>query len=111
MRKPTNQMTTTAKPITKIIDLTLNGFHGFQSRSVRATFTRREAVEGGWTPYGLDKPEEAGYIVTIAHSAASKFACASPDCCCRESMPTKFACDEYDFEHADITLKGNYPQP
>jgi len=102
-------MTITTKPVTKIVVLTLNGFHGYQSHNVRATFTRREAGDGFETPYGFSEGEEAGYDVTITESAARKFACTG-DCRCGEGMPTEFFCDEYDFEHGDITIKGNYPQ-
>ena len=94
-------MTTIAKPVTKIVELTLNGFHGYQSHNVRATFTRREAGYEG---------EEAGYDVTITESASRKFACKSGDCRCGEGMPTEFICDDYDFDAADITVEGNYPQ-
>lgn len=87
-------MITTSKPITKIINLTLNGFHGYQSHSVRASFAAHED----------------GYAVSITESAAAKFRCRSSDCRCGEHMPTEFTCDEWDFDHAEVTVRGNYPQ-
>ncbi len=103
-------MITIDKPITKIISLTLNGFHGYQTHNVRATFTRRAGVEAELTPFGYSDEEEAGYDVTITESAARKFACKNSDCRCGEHMPTEFVCDDFDFNAADITVKGNYPQ-
>lgn len=102
-------MTTIDKPITKIIKLTLNGFHGYQSHNVRATFSRRAGVEAELTPFGYTEEEESGYDVTITESAARKFSCRC-ECTCGEGVPTEFQCDEYDFEHGEITLNGNYPQ-
>ena len=92
-------MTTTApKTTTKTIDLTLNGFHGYITHRVRAVFAM------------IDDGTEDAYSVTITPSAAKKFACRSSDCTCGEGMPEEFECDAYDFEHADVTIKGNYPQ-
>lgn len=93
--------TTTAKPVTKIVELTLNGFHGYQTHRVRASFV---PALPEWQDVKGD------YIVTITESAARKFACRISDCRCGEGVPTEFECDEYDFEHADITVNGNYPQ-
>lgn len=92
-------MTTIAKPVTKIIELTLNGFHGYQSHNVRATFT---PADPKWQDVSGD------YIVSITESAARKFACKCSDCTCGEGMPTEFECDAYDFEQADVTVNGNY---
>ena len=103
-------MITTEKHITKIIRLTLNGFHGYQSHNVRASFTRRAGVEADLTPFGYSDEVEAGYDVTITDSAACKFACKSSDCRCGESMPTAFFCDDFDFDADEITVSGNYPQ-
>lgn len=102
-------MITTTKPVTKLIELTLNGFHGYQSHNVRATFTRLEAVEGVETPYGFCEGAEAGYDVTITESAARKFACTG-DCTCGEGMPTSFIADWYDFDAGEVLINGNYPQ-
>jgi hypothetical protein len=94
---------TTAKPITKIVEITLNGFHGYQSHNVRATFTPTKRYNSWGDEIG------DGYDVTITESAARKFSCRG-ECTCGEGVPTEFECDEYDFEHGDITLNGNYPQ-
>ena len=93
-------MITTTKPVTKLIKLTLNGFHGYQSHNVRATFAQISDDNQG---------EALEYQVEIADSAARKFACTG-DCTCGEGMPTEFECDDYDFDAADITINGNYPQ-
>ena len=90
---------TAAKPITKIIELALYGFHGFQSHNVRATFTPRE-------PHWQDV--DGDYLVSITESAARKFSCRCSDCTCGEGVPTEFECDEADFEIGEITLNGNY---
>jgi hypothetical protein len=101
---------TITKPITKVVSLTLNGFHGYQSHNVRASFTHRDAIEGYETPYGYAEGEKARYEVAITESAAQKFACNMSDCRCGEGIPTEFPCDEYEFENRMITLNGNYPQ-
>jgi hypothetical protein len=103
-------MITINKPITKIVNLTLNGFHGYQSHNVRATFARRAGVEATLTPFGFTEEEESGYDVTITESAARKFGCKCSDCRCGERMPTAFVCDDYDFDASDLTVNGNYPQ-
>lgn len=103
-------MKTQTTTTTKIISLTLNGFHGYQSHNVRASFTRRAGVEADLTPFGYSDDTEAGYDVTITDSAARKYACKSTDCRCGESMPTAFSCDAYDFGAAEITINGKYPQ-
>lgn len=91
-------MTTAPKNTTKTIDLTLNGFHGYITQRVRAVFEM------------LDDGTEDTYAVTITPSAAKKFACRASDCTCGEHMPVKFECDAYDYEHADVTINGNYAQ-
>lgn len=95
---------------TKIISLTFNGFHGYQSHNVRAKFARRAGVESELTPYGDNDAVDAGYDVTITDSAARKYACKSINCRCGESMPAAFACDDFDFIAAEITVNGKYPQ-
>lgn len=106
----TMSTTISVKPITKIINLALNGFHGYQTHNVRATFTPRPGADSELTPFGYSESEVAGYDVTITESAASKFACKNSDCQCGESVPTAFVCDQYDFDHGDITINGKFPQ-
>lgn len=91
--------TTSAKPIAKIISLTLNGFHGYQSHNVRAIF---EQISG--------EGEALEYQVSIKPTAARKFECRSKDCTCGESMPEFFTADGWDFDHSEITVNGAYPQ-
>lgn len=120
-------MTTIAKPVTKIIKLTLNGFHGFESHNVRATFTPREEVATGGYPYEQnqhafdesvpafilnwfpDEEDQHAFDVTISESAARKFSCRG-GCTCGEGINTEFGCDQIDFDTASIELIGNYPQ-
>ena len=101
--KPHPMDSTTTAPLTKIVSLTLNGFHGFQSHKVRATFTPTNRYNSWGESVG------DGYAVSITESAARKFSCRG-ECTCGEGVPTEFDCDEYDFEHGEITIKGNYPQ-
>lgn len=92
-----------SKAVTKIVELTLNGFHGYQSHRVRATFAPSKLYNSWGEEIG------DGYVATITESAARKFACRG-ECTCGEGVPTKFECDDYDFETGEITLDGNYPQ-
>lgn len=94
-------MITIVKPVTKIVKLTLNGFHGYQSHNVRANWSQISDEDQG---------EALEYQVEIADSAARKFKCKSNDCTCGEGMPTSFIADWYDFDAAEVTINGNYPQ-
>lgn len=90
--------TTTMK--TKIIKLTLDGFHGLITHSVKAEIVLASGGTDG---------EPAEYFATIAPSAARKFACRVKGCTCGESMPDSFTLDAYDHDAAQTTVNGNYP--
>jgi hypothetical protein len=80
----------------KNMKLILNGFHGYQTHTVRAEIE----------PAG---DEDGVFSVKIAESASKKFGCHAQDCCCGESMPTELTCDEWELEHKEVTVNGRYP--
>ena len=92
---------------TKIIKLTLNGFHGYQTHNVKAQFTPRPVSKDGLS---FSETNENGFYVKIAQSAADKFFCRSKECLCGEGVPTDFDCDFYDFAVGSVQIKGIYPQ-
>lgn len=95
--------------ITKIIAMTLNGFHGYQTSNVRATFLKLPEMDNE-ERHDLGYRADAAWEVEITESAARKFACTASDCRCGEGVPITFTCDQYDFDSGTITLRGSYPQ-
>ena len=92
---------------TKIIELTLNGFHGYRTHNVRAKFTPRPVSKDGLS---FSEKNENGFYVKIAQSAADKFLCPSKDCLCGDGVPTQFHCCDADFKKGSIERKGCYSQ-
>ena len=89
------------------ISLTLNGFHGYQTRNVLATIGPKNPAGEPWDYHNYG----AGlYPVEIDESEAEKFSCKCADCTCGESMPTTFYMDQWDVDHKKVTIRGNYPQ-
>jgi hypothetical protein len=93
------QSTTTTSTI---LEITLNGFHGYETHRVRGTKTPTTGFVWGY--------ECSGYQIEISPSGAKKFGCGMRDCTCGEGLPTSFFVAEEDCEGKSISIKGNYPQ-
>lgn len=95
---------------TKTITLNLNGFHGWQSRRVRATAVPIPAHLDAEDRWHAGYAPNSAYVVRIALSAAARFDCRIPDCRCGEGMATDIECTAADWEAGEITVNGIYPQ-
>jgi hypothetical protein len=83
------------------LKITLNGFHGFQTHSVRGTMSKQ--IGGN---YG----ETEGFQIELTKSGAAKFACQISDSKCDESLPESFWVPKNQVSGNEVSVSGNYPQ-
>jgi len=90
------------------LTITHNGFHGYQTHTVRGTMTLAQ----GWSR-GCGVPEGEtveGYQVEITESGAKKFACGAAGCKCGEGLAASFWVSRDKVSGSEISVNGNYPQ-
>ena len=100
-------MTTT----TKLMTVTLNGFHGYESHKCRVEI--RDNPDFVADPADrFDRMQSVKFLGSLAPSAAKKFGCVCAECCCGEGLDStnEFGLDEVDLEFGTVEIRGNYPQ-